>query len=281
MIYLSNINQKGQLELFTPKVGRIIVAIILTSIVLAPCILLSQSETSNTKPAFLVGKVHVTNNGLSFVPTFSLNKPAFGFDFSAGKNRFSFDPDFRFDLSEGKPWSFLMRARYKLFAGTRFNLKMGSAYGLNFRTIPIISNERTKDIIESRRFLHAEIIPSYKVSKNLSIGMYFLFSRGLDNSFRKGRFFVLSAAAPAIKIVNDIRLGFFPTVYSLRLDELKGYYVAATFRLYKKGFPLALESIINQQLNSEILPDMKTVWNVSLICTFSNKYNQHRKGKIL
>ena len=59
------------------------------------------------------GSVAVTNNGISIVPSFSLGKPAVAFNFSMGKNRFSFEPDLRFSLA-GKPWSFLFWSRYHL-----------------------------------------------------------------------------------------------------------------------------------------------------------------------
>lgn len=44
------------------------------------------------------GTVSVTNNGFSFIPLFSLGKPAAVVNLSVGGNRFSFDPQFRFDL---------------------------------------------------------------------------------------------------------------------------------------------------------------------------------------
>ena len=72
----------------------------------------SQKADSTKGIGHFSGAVSVTNNGISFVPTFSLDKPAAIFNLSMGKNRFSFEPDLRFSLA-GKPWSFLFWGRYK------------------------------------------------------------------------------------------------------------------------------------------------------------------------
>ena len=64
----------------------------------------SQKTESTQIASHFGGAVTVTNNGISFIPTFTLGKPAVIFDLSMGK-RLSFEPQFRFAL-EGKPWSF-------------------------------------------------------------------------------------------------------------------------------------------------------------------------------
>ena len=67
-------------------------------------------RTDSTKAAgYFAGTISVTNNGLSFIPTFSLGDPAALFLLSVGKERISFDPEFRFSR-EGKPWTFIFGA---------------------------------------------------------------------------------------------------------------------------------------------------------------------------
>src|SRR4051812_24834633 len=63
----------------------------------------SQKTDSTKKLNHFLAAVNVTNNGIAFVPAFSLGKPAVVFDVSAGR-RLSFDPQFRFAL-DGKPWN--------------------------------------------------------------------------------------------------------------------------------------------------------------------------------
>lgn len=63
-------------------------------------------EADETKPVYhFNGNVSVTNNGFSLIPSFSLGKPATIATLSVGGERFSLDPQFRFDLEGLKPWS--------------------------------------------------------------------------------------------------------------------------------------------------------------------------------
>jgi hypothetical protein len=66
-----------------------------------------SQEADSTKAVYhFGGAVTVTNNGISLLPTFSLDKPAVMFDMSVGGKKLSFEPQFRFSL-EGKPWAFI------------------------------------------------------------------------------------------------------------------------------------------------------------------------------
>ena len=84
----------------------------------------SQEESSG-KVYHFNGNVSVTNNGFSFIPTCSLGKPATIADLSIGGKRFSFDPQFRFDLKKLKPWSFIFIWRYKVVQSEKFQLITG------------------------------------------------------------------------------------------------------------------------------------------------------------
>jgi len=98
----------------------------------------SQNSDSTKVVSHFGGAVTVTNNGISFIPTFSLSKPAVIFDLSVG-NRLSFEPQFRFSL-EGKPWSFLFWWRYKLLKKDRFSMNLGTHLGLSFKTVTETTN---------------------------------------------------------------------------------------------------------------------------------------------
>ena len=69
---------------------------------------LSAQDQSDSKKLLFSGKINLTNNGFSFIPLFSLGKPATTVNLSVGGKRFSFDPQFRFDLDGMKPWSFYL-----------------------------------------------------------------------------------------------------------------------------------------------------------------------------
>src|SRR5262245_46043358 len=87
---------------------------------------LDSLQKANSKKTFLSGAVSVTNNGISLIPTFSLDKPAAIFDMSVRRNKFSFDPEFAFSLHDGKPWYFLFWFRYKIVNTEKFRFTAGT-----------------------------------------------------------------------------------------------------------------------------------------------------------
>src|SRR5487761_1984980 len=140
----------------------------------------SQSNDSTKSFTHFSGNVSVTNNGISIIPTFSLNKPAAIFNLSVGKGRFSFEPYLGFSL-EGKPWSFLFWERYKLKQEGKLKINTGVHYGLAFSSVPFLNNGISTDKITAQRYLAGEFAPNYSLSKNINVGIYYLYSHGLDS----------------------------------------------------------------------------------------------------
>ncbi len=215
------------------------------------------------------GEVHVTNNGISLVPTFSVNKPASILYLYMGKGKLSFEPDMRFTL-EGKPWTFLFWFRYRPITTEKFSLRVGVHPALNFRTIDALSDGKQKEVIETRRFLAAEIAPSYMIRKNISVGMYYLYAYGLDDSQKHTHYIAANSSFKNINVFGDYYLNVSPQFYYLRLDNEDGTYAAAFLKFYKQDFPLAIGAIFNQTLNTVINPEDSLVWNISLEYRFGS-----------
>ena len=135
----------------------------------------TQKKDSTKSLSYISGSIGVTNNGISIVPSFSLDKPAVQFNLSMGKNRLSFEPDIRFSL-RGKPWSMLFWGRYKLVTNPKFKMNVGTHLGLNFKTSVLPINGDTSEVTITRRYLAFELSPNYFLSKNISVGMYYLYS---------------------------------------------------------------------------------------------------------
>ncbi len=229
----------------------------------------SQKTDSTKNITHFSGTIAATTNGISLIPTFSLNRPAVLFNFSFSKGRFSFEPDMRFSLS-GKPWSFLFWWRYRV-RSDKFLFTLGAHPALNFRTqyFPTDGSE----MIVTRRFLAGEIAPNYFVSKNTSVGIYYLVSRGFDRGApRSGHFITLNSNFRNIKLGTRFFAQFVPQLYYLKLDTVDGVYFTSTFTLAKKNFPFSIQSIINKEIESEIIGTKSFVWNVSLIYSFSKQY---------
>ena len=231
----------------------------------------SQNSDSTKVVSHFGGAVTVTNNGISFIPTFSLSKPAVIFDLSVG-NRLSFEPQFRFSLT-GKPWSFLFWWRYKLLKKDRFSMNLGTHLGLSFKTVTETTNGITTEDITAKRYLAGEVVPNYNLTKDLSIGLYYLYSRGVDDGTTKNtHFLTLNTNFSRISLSKQFYLKFTPQVYYLILDQRDGFYFSSALTLANKKIPLSISSVINKIIQTNIPASQNFVWNVSLIYSFNNNY---------
>ena len=216
--------------------------------------------------------VGVTNNGLALIPSFSLGKPAVLFNASIGGKKLSFDPEFRFSL-EGKPLSFVFIWRYKLVQTNKFQFAAGAHLpGLSFSSSTVLNNGVSQSTIEARRILGLELVPNYSITKNIGIGMYYLYGRGLDAGFPTNtNFFVLRASFSKINFSDDFYLSFNPQVYYLNMDKTDGYYFSSNLTLAKRNFPFSISTMMYKTIKTDIVG--KTFdWNVSLIYSLNKKF---------
>jgi len=144
----------------------------------------SQNSDSTKVASHFGGAVTVTNKGISTIPNLTLGKPAVIFDMSLGKRKLSFEPQFRFAL-EGKPWFFLFWWRYELLNTDKFLIKIGAHPAIAFRTVTFSTDGVSQEIIRAQRYLAGEIAPSYLLTKSISIGVYYLYSRGIEKDITK------------------------------------------------------------------------------------------------
>jgi hypothetical protein len=234
----------------------------------------AQTQDSTKHVLNFTGAASVTNNGFSFIPSFSLGKPAaiFNFNVNSGK-RLSFEPEFRFAL-EGKPWSFIFIWRYKLINAEKFKLTVGTHLpALNFRTVPVVKNGVSLDVIQTQRFFPvAEVMPTYVVSKDISIGLFYLYGHSLEKDATKNtNFLSFRANFSRIGLGEQLYLRFNPQVFYLKTDALDGFYAAANLTLAKKDFPLFISTMMNKALKTD-LAGKDFIWNLSLNYTFGTKY---------
>ena len=244
--------------------------ILLLSVLLTISGTVFSQNTENAKPVnTFKSSVSITNNGISLIPTFTLGEPAAIFDMSVGR-RLSFDPQFRFSL-EGKPWSFIFWWRYKLLQSEKFQLNVGAHPAVLFSNTTAIVDDVSKELTTVRRFLVGELAPTYVISDNVSVGMYYLYSRGQAKDGLKNTHFLTARAFTNFKISPKLTFHINPQLYYLKMDEKDGYYLTSTFKLSKKDSPLSVSSVINQTIDANIAGD-DFVWNVSLTYSFNKKY---------
>jgi hypothetical protein len=232
----------------------------------------SQKTDSTKSASYFSGAISVTNNGISIVPTFSLDKPAAIFMLSAGRKRFSVDPDLRFSLA-GKPWSFLFWARYKLVTNGRFQMNAGTHLGLNFKRSVLSINGDSTEVNIVRRYLAGELYPRVLLTKNISVGIYYLYSHGLDaGTIGNTHFITLNTNFSNIKLSDQFFLRVNPQLYYLKLDDRDGFFITSTFTVVRKNFPLSVSAIFNKRIESDITGSKNLVWNTSLVYSFNKNY---------
>ena len=234
----------------------------------------AQSVDNIPKEYHLNGSISVTNNGISFIPTFSIGKPATIFNFSAGGKKLSFEPEMRFSL-EGKPWSFLLWWRYKLVNENKFKVTLGAHPGFAFTAIESSLNGVNTSSIKVQRYLAGEFAPNYFVTKNMSIGMYYLYSHGVDyGTTGNTHFLTLNTNINNINLTNGYYARIMPQVYYLKMDAKSGYYVTSSMTLSKKNCPFSISAVGNKIIKTQITASPNFVWNASLIYVFNNKFKK-------
>jgi hypothetical protein len=234
--------------------------------------LFSQKQDSIPSISHFGGAVTVTNNGISFIPNFTLGKPAAIFDLSMGKGKFSFEPQFRFAL-EGKPWSFIFWFRYKLLQSGKFKLSIGAHPALSFKNLTYTYDTIPGNVTIAQRYLAAEVVPNYYFTKSISLGLYCFYAYGFEYGVAKNtEMLSLRLNFSNIPITKQFYLRFNPQVYYLRMDKLDGYYFSAALTLAKRDFPFTLSSIINKPFQTDIPANNGFLWNISLIYTFNKNY---------
>lgn len=248
----------------------IALSVVLFSFILSTCVAQHRDST-----LFFKSTVSITQNGFSFIPSFSLGKPAIIFEPSIGNKRMSFEPQFRFAL-EGKPWSFIFIYRYKVIDSNKFSLQIGGHIpALIFSTQNVLRNGVADDVIASQRFLAVELTPNYTLSKNISIGMYLLRGHGFDKGGTQDSYYAgLRSTIANIGLGKRISLRCNPQVYYLKTDDIDGVYVTNTLTLSMQNFPLAVSNIVNKAVQTNI-PGKMFDWNLSLIYSFDKNYIHH------
>jgi hypothetical protein len=231
-----------------------------------------QKSDSLRIPNNFSGAVTVTTKGISTVPNLTLGKPAAIFDLSLGKRNLTFEPQLRFAL-EGRPWSFLFWWRYKIVKTGKYRVTIGAHPALSFKTTTAETGGVTEKTTKVYRYLAAELSPSYLISKNTGIGMYYLYSRGIEKILtRNTNLIAVRGNISNIKISNQLFLGFNPQIYYLKMDEHHGFYLNSSLTLAKSNFPVSLSTMFNKRIKSDIPVDNDFIWNISLRYTFNKEY---------
>jgi hypothetical protein len=229
---------------------------------------LAQNTDKQDKVKFFTGAATVTTKGLSTFPNLTLGKPAAILDLSMGGNKFRFEPIFRFAL-EGKPWSFIFWCRYELLNNEKFQFKIGAHPAYSFKTITVTQNGTVKDILRAQQYIAGELAPVFKVGKNINLGPYYIYARGLEKDIvRNSNFISFRVNFSSINLTDKFFMRLMAQTYYLKLDDLDGAYVNSTLSLNRRNFPLSVSSTMNKTIQSKI-PGNNFLWNINLTYVLS------------
>jgi len=233
----------------------------------------AQTTDSPKTEYHFSGSIGATNNGISFIPTFSLGKPAAIFTMSIGSKKLSFEPELRTSL-EGKPWSLVLWGRYKLIEETKWKVNIGAHPALAFKTVIADIDGIQTNTIRAQRYLAGALSSNYLLTKNISIGSDYLFSRGIDEgTTHNTNFLTLNTSFSNIKIANEIALRFTPQVYYLKMDTKDGYFFSSGLTLTKKNRPISVSAVMNKIIKTD-LNTKNFVWNTTIAYSFNNKFSK-------
>nr|WP_314895852.1 hypothetical protein [uncultured Flavobacterium sp.] len=242
--------------------------LLLTLVSIKTSVLFSQQLDSPKNDLKFKGAINITNNGISIIPTFSLGKPAAIFNLSVGTSKLTFEPEFRVSL-EGKPWTFIFWGRYKAYKSDKFSLNIGAHPAFAFKTIPLTKDGVTSDYIVSQRYVATEVVPTYHISKDLTLGMYYLYSHGFDlGTIKNTHFVTVNTGISNIEVSNSLRMKISPQVYYLRMNDADGFYTSTTFTVSKVDNPISVSVFFNKVIDTNIAASKDFVWNATLTYAF-------------
>ncbi len=237
----------------------------------------AQSGAQDNRIQHFSGTISLTNNGISVIPSFSLGRPAAIFELSAGGEKLSFEPQFRFAL-EGKPWSFVFWFRYNLFENEKFRLRIGAHPAFLFNTVTLTDDGTPVEVIKTSRFIAGDIAPSFRLTKKISINPYYLMGHGFDPGVHNSHYLSLITSFSNLEITRHLRFNITPQIFFLKMDKDHGYYFASSFSVGDDRFPVSIGAMFNQKIRSAI-PSKDFLWNVSLIYSFSNQFKKQQADK--
>jgi hypothetical protein len=253
------------------KLVQIRSSFLLFLFLLSSFVAFSQKADSLKVPGYFGGSIALTNKGISAIPNLTLGKPAAIFIMSVGR-KIRFEPELRFAL-EGKPWMFIFWWRYDLLNTKKFLIKIRTNASYVFNTVSVTTDSVANDILKTNRTWTSDITTSYFLTKNISIGIYYMYVYGIEKDAIKNTHFIsLRAGFSDIRLTKQFYLKFNPQVYYLKMDENDGYYFNTSLTLAKRNFPLSISGLVSRTIQTKIPFGKDFLWNVSLIYSFENKY---------
>jgi hypothetical protein len=239
-----------------------------------PCfsVVAQNADTADVVKTF-AGTITLTTKGLSTFPNLTLGKPAAIFDFSAGGEKFRFEPTMRFAL-KGKPWTFIFWFRYKIVENEKFQLRVGAHPAYSFRTVDVPQSGVSNKVLIVHQYIAGDISPLFFITKNISAGPYYIYSRGVnEDAVQNSNFISFRMNVTGINLTDSYFMHMMAQAYYLKMDANDGFYIFSSLSLNRRDFPVSISSSINKTIESNI-PGNDFLWNINLNYSFGWTYRR-------
>lgn len=225
----------------------------------------AQTDSTSTKDKLtLSGVIILTSNGISQIPTYSLDKPAISAFFYLKIKRWSYEQDMNFGI-DGRPWGIGTGFMYSIVDKKKLTLRSGLSLGLAFSYPEVLQGGRLVKVNKAERYLIGKIIPSYSFSKKSSLSLIYWNAHNLEKESIK----MINFLSAAVSIIN-ISVGkkfywsFFPQVFYLKVDRHDGIFFSPTVAFGLKKLPLFFSSQVNTTIVTNMNPKPDFKWNLAL-----------------
>jgi len=202
----------------------------------------------------------LNSNGISSIPSFSLDKPALFASVSLVKNRFSYEPVLAYGL-DLKPWFIDNWFNYKIINRQKF------AFITGFNASAFFSEYKLPDetILQSQRYFAFAFTGIYKFTPNTTLTMAYWNDRGQEKGTLNGHYLNLMGERSEISIGNHILLVAALQLFYINYDgNNDGIFVTPRIAASVRKVPFSLFFQGTQAITSNISPFPDFNWNVGL-----------------
>ncbi len=159
----------------------------------------------------------------------------------------------------------------------KFTINSGAHYGLAFRSASFLNNGISAPTITAQRYLAGEFVPNYAISKHVSVGVYYLYSHGLDSyAIPNTNYINIYSSINNIKLTKEFFLNISPQFYYLNLNGTDGFYFTSTVSVAMKTFPISLSYRLNKIIKTNIAGSPNYIGSASIVYSFNNNYVRHK-----
>jgi hypothetical protein len=144
-----------------------------------------------------------------------------------------------------------------------------------FKPTTIVIENSNREVLAAKRSLTGDLSPSYSVSKNISIGPYYMYIRNFDSNMPVNTHFLsLRGAFSNIKLSKLFYFRLNPQLYYLNIDKEYGFYFNASASFHRLNFPLSVSGLINKAIKTNISAGEDFLWNIGLTYSFNKKFTE-------